>query len=305
MNRRTATICIVVIGLFALAGCAPQVVTTPVALGTGQPIVGTLNVGGSTALQPLVERAARNFEAAHPGVKINVSNTGSGAGRSGACQGKLDIGMSDVPLTAAERSSLDCADAVQTAVAMQAFVVAANTSGPGKLTALDREQMEAIFSGAVKNWSEIGGAPQQLVVINRLRGSGTRQSMADYLFDGNDTLFRSDAAEQESNDEVASTVGRTPGAISYLGLAYVNDPGLVILGIQRPNGLVLPTRDVVGGLHWPIGGPGLAITKGQPRALAAAFLSYMIGPEFRADPFWDSLGYVLPAKPAIGSQTGQ
>jgi phosphate transport system substrate-binding protein len=238
-------------------------------------------------------------------VEITVSDAGSGAGRSGACQGKLDIGMSDVPLTAAERSSLDCADAVQTAVAMQAFVVAANTSGPGKLSALDREQMEAIFSGAVKNWSEIGGASQQLVVINRLRGSGTRQSMADYLFNGDDSLFRGDAAEQETNEEVASTVGSTPGAISYLGLAYVSDPGLMTLGIQRPSELVLPTRDVVAGLHWPIGGPGLAITKGPPKPLAAAFLSYMIGPDFRSDPAWDSLGYVLPTNPAIGSQTGQ
>jgi phosphate transport system substrate-binding protein len=188
---------------------------------------------------------------------------------------------------------------------MQAFVVAANAAGPAKLTALDREQMQAIFSGAVKNWSEIGGAPQQLVVVNRLRGSGTRQSMADYLFDGNDSLFRGDAAEQESNEEIASTLASTPGAISYLGLAYVNDPSLVTLGIWRPNGLILPTHDMVAGLQWPIGGPGLAITKGQPKALAAAFLSYMIGPDFRSDPAWESLGYVLPARPAIGSQTGQ
>jgi phosphate transport system substrate-binding protein len=295
----------VVAGLFVLAGCAPRATGTPTSAPLTGQLVGTLTVGGSTALQPLVERAATNFQAAHPGVQINVSDAGSGAGRSGACQGRLDIGMSDVPLTAAERSSLDCADAVQTAVAMQAFVVTANTAGPGKLTALDREEMEAIFSGALKNWSEIGGASQQLVVINRLRGSGTRQSMADYLFNGDDSLFRGDAAELETNEEVASTVVSTPGAISYLGLAYVRDPGLMTLGIERPGGLVLPTRDVVAGLRWPIGGPGLAITKGPPKPLAAAFLSYVIGPEFRSDPAWDSLGYVLPTNPAIGSQTGQ
>jgi phosphate transport system substrate-binding protein len=300
------TMCVLAASLFAVAGCAPTApnppTTAPVA---SQPTVGTLNIGGSTALQPLVEQAARHFQASHPGVQINVSDAGSGAGRSGACQGNLDIGMSDVPLTATERSTLDCADAVQTAVAMQAFVVAANAAGPEKLTALDRDQMQAIFSGAVKDWSEIGGAPQQLVVINRLRGSGTRQSMADYLFNGDDSLFRGDAVEQESNQQIASTLASTPGAISYLGLAYVSAPSLVTLGISRPNGLVLPTRDMVAGLQWPIGGPGLAITKGQPKALAAAFLSYMIGPEFRSDPSWDSLGYVLPARPAIGSQTGQ
>jgi ABC-type phosphate transport system substrate-binding protein len=49
--------------------------------------------------------------------------------------------MSDVPLTSAEMSSLQCGDAVQTAVAMDAFAVVANPTGPGTLRALDREQM--------------------------------------------------------------------------------------------------------------------------------------------------------------------
>ena len=295
-----------VVTVMLLMACTPTVPRSPTtSSAAGQPLRGTLTIGGSTALQPLMERAAANFHAANPGVELKIGDAGSSAGRTGVCQGGLDIGMSDVPLTAAEVSNLNCADAVQTAVAMQAFVVAANPTGPGNLGALDREQMQAIFSGAVKDWSELGGAQQPLHVVNRLKGSGTRQSMADYLFSGDDTLFRGDAAEHESNEEVASVLGRTPGAVSYLGLAYVNDPGLVTLGIRRPNGLVLPTKDVVGGLGWPIGGPGLAITRGQPTGLAAAFLNYLIGPEFRSDSAWENLGYVPPSHPAIGNMLGQ
>jgi phosphate transport system substrate-binding protein len=104
-----------------------------------------------------------------------------------ACQGSLDVGMSNVPLLGSEISS--CADAIQTAVAMDAFVVTANPTGPGKIAALDREQMQEIFSGAVKNWSQVGGSNQSLVVINRIKGSGTRQSMANYLFNNDDSLF--------------------------------------------------------------------------------------------------------------------
>jgi phosphate transport system substrate-binding protein len=269
-----------------------------------QSLSGNLTVGGSTALQPLVEQAARSFQSANPGVQIVVSDGGSGSGRTGVCQGALDIGLSDVSLTEAEKSSLNCRDAVETALAMDVFVVAANPTGPGNLTALDREQMEAIFSGAVKNWSQIGGANQPLVVINRIQGSGTRQSMANYLFNGDDSLFRSDAAEQDSSDDVATNLGNTPGAISYLGVAYLSDPALVTFGIQRPEGLVLPTKEVIAGLQWPIGGPGVAITKGQPSALAAAFLNYMIGAQFQSDSVWSTLGYIPPANPAIGNPTG-
>jgi phosphate transport system substrate-binding protein len=290
--------------LLASVGCAPNVVRIPTAT-SSQPVSGTLTVGGSTALQPLVDQAARSFESANPGVQIIVSGGGSGAGRTGVCQGTLDIGTSDVPLTEAEKSSLNCGNAVETAVAMDVFVVTANPSGPGKVAGLDREQMQAIFSGAVRNWLEVGGANQPLVVINRIKGSGTRQSMANYLFSGDDSLFRGDATEMDSNQDVADNLRTTPGAVSYLGTAFVADPGLVTLGIQRPSDLILPTKDAIAGLQWPIGGPGLAITKGPPNALASAFLSYMISRQFQADPVWTMLGYVPPSNPAIGSPTGQ
>ena len=48
----------------------------------------------------------------------------------------------DVTLLGSEISGLNCGDAIQTAVAMDAFVVAANPSGAGKVAALDREQWE-------------------------------------------------------------------------------------------------------------------------------------------------------------------
>jgi hypothetical protein len=93
--------------------------------------------------------------------------------------------------------------------------------------------------------------------------------------------------------------------VSYLGIAYLSDPGLRMLGIQRPEGLVLPTRQVIAELGWPIGGPGVAITKGPPSALKAAFISYMISPQFQSDALWSKLGYVPPARPAIGNPIGQ
>jgi phosphate transport system substrate-binding protein len=197
--------------------------------------------------------------------------------------------MTDVPLADSEKSGLNCGDAVETAIAIEAFVVAANPLGPGRLAALNREQMQAILSGATSDWSDVGGANQSLVVINR-KGSGTRQSMANYLFGGgDDSQFRGDAAEQESNEDATSNLAKTPGAISYLGTAYVSDPGLVVtLGIQRPEGLILTNKAVIGRSQWPIGGPGLAVTKSQPNPLAVAFLSYLISPQFQSEPVWAS-----------------
>jgi phosphate transport system substrate-binding protein len=287
-----------------LISASPARASTPTR--SGQTLSGMLTIGGSTALQPLVERAANAFQKANADVQIMVSGGGSGSGRGGVCQGSLDVGMSDVPLTDSEKSNLSCSDAVQTAIAINAFAVVANSAGPGVVRALNREQMQQIFSGDVKNWSTLQGADQQLYVINRLRGSGTRQSMANYLFNGDDSVFNSSLPEEDSSQSVADAVSQTAGGISYLGLAYLNNPNFVVLGVQAPDGsVVMPTREAVKGSQWPIGGPGQAITRGQPSALAAAFVDYLIGPDFATDSAWDDLGLVAPANPAIGNQFGR
>jgi phosphate transport system substrate-binding protein len=277
--------------------------SAPAASGSGS-LSGKLTIAGSSALQPLVDQAAKNFQTTNKDVQITVSAGGSGAGRTGACNGSLDIGMSDVPLTDTEKSSLNCSDAVSTAVAIEAFAVAANPKGPGSVKALTKEQMQGIFSGMITNWSQVGGDNQQVVLINRLKGSGTRQSMANYLYDGDDTKFAVGASEEDNSQTVANTVGQTPGAVSYLGLAFLNQPNIVTMGIQDGSTVLMPTHDTVASGKWPIGGPGLAITKGAANALENAFLTYMISPEFEKDPIWTNLGFIPPANPKIGNPTG-
>jgi phosphate transport system substrate-binding protein len=287
---------------------SPAMADSPTVLSTsyGQALSGKLTIAGSSALQPLVDQAAKNYQTANQNVQITVSAGGSGAGRSGVCQGSLDIGMSDVPLTDQEIASLNCGDAVQTAVAIQAFAVAANPKGPSGLQALTKEQLQGIFTGQITNWSQVGGENQQVVLINRLKGSGTRQNMANYLFGGDDTQFAVGLSEEDNSQTVVNTVTQTPGAVSYLGLAFLNNPQLVTVGIQQPDGSVMmPTKSTVSTGQWPIGGPGLAITRGQGTELANSFIGYMISPSFESDPIWDALGFVVPANPTIGNPTGQ
>jgi phosphate transport system substrate-binding protein len=274
------------------------------AAAAGGALSGKLTIAGSSALQPLVDQAAKSFQAANKDVQITVSAGGSGAGRTGVCNGSLDMGMSDVQLTSQEKTTLNCSDAVQTAVAIQAFAVAANAKGPGSIKALTKEQMQGIFTGTVKNWSEVGGDNQQVVLVNRAKGSGTRQNMANYLFDGDDTRFATGASEEDNSQTVVNTVGQTPGAVSYLGLAFLSDPKLASMGIKDGTNTLTPTKDTVASGKWPIGGPGQAITRASNAALATAFINYVISAEFQKDPIWDSLGFVVPARPAIGNPTG-
>jgi phosphate transport system substrate-binding protein len=248
---------------------------------------GTLRLNGSSALLPLMQLATDQYQSTHPNLHFVVAGSRSGAGRQLVCAGSIDIGTSDVPLSAAEKSKWNCADAVETPIAIQAFAPVANPHGPGQVTSLTKAQLVAIFSGQITNWQEVGGDNQAIVLINRVGGSGTRANMVNYLFAGDDSKFAPSTMEGE-NAEVQQAVREMPGAISYLGFAYLGAPNLHALAIDN----VAPTRANIQAGTWPIGGPGYVITKGAPSAAEHAFLTWLTSAEFQQSPAFAQLGFV-------------
>ena len=261
MSTRTKAPTILLIVIVLLA-------TFALPAGAQSGLSGKLTVAGSSALLPMMQEAATQFQKANPGVQITVTGGGSGAGRKQVCAGQIDIGDSDVRLTGKEKKDLNCGSAVETPVAIQAFAPVANKTGPGSVASLSRKQLQDIFTGKITNWKDVGGDNQPIVLINRAKGSGTRAVMARYLFDGPDK-FAVGASEEDNSQTVLQTVAQTPGAISYLGFAYLDDPSIKALQIDG----VAPTRDDIMNGKWPIVGIGYSITKGQPNALANAFLN--------------------------------
>ena len=225
---------------------AGQTTTT----GTSGNLSGKLTLAGSSALLPLVQQAATVFQSKNPKVQITVTAGGSGAGRTQVCQGKIDIGDSDVKLKPDEKTKLNCGSAVETPIAIQAFAPVANKTGPGSVKNLTKQQLVNIFNGTTKNWKEVGGADQEIVLVNRAKGSGTRSQMAKFLFNGDDTKFAAGASEEDNSETVRQTVSQTPGAISYLGFAYLNNPDLLAFQVDG----VAPTKADIQSGTWKIGG---------------------------------------------------
>jgi phosphate transport system substrate-binding protein len=254
---------------------------------------GKLTAAGSSALLPMMQLAATNFQKINRDVQISVTAGGSGAGRSQVCKGQIDIGHSDVKLSNKEKTDLACSGAVETAVAIQAFGAVANKQGPGKTTDLTRDQLVGIFSGKITNWKDVGGDDQPIVLVNRAKGSGTRNNMAKYLFAGDDSKFATGSSEEDNSETVLQTVSQAPGAVSYLGFAYLNNPNIIAFSI----GSVKATRENIQNGQWPIAAPGYSITKGQPSPLAKAFLDYVLSADFQNSPGSAKLGYEpVPAK---------
>ena len=109
---------------------------------------GTLKVGGSTSVEPLMQSLRQAYIALNPGVEIEISGGGSGTGISEATSGVLDIGMSSRGLRDNEKEALTGYE-----IALDGVAVIVNPANP--LDDLTIEQVKDIFTGEVNRWNKL------------------------------------------------------------------------------------------------------------------------------------------------------
>ena len=234
---------------------------------------------GSSALQPLVETVAEEFQNSNPGRFIKVQGGGSGTGLSQVQVGAVDIGNSD--LFAEEKPGIDADALVDHRVATVGITPIVN-KGVG-ITDISTEDLKNIFLGKITNWSEVGGNDLPIVLLNRATGSGTRSTFEKWIMDGETAI---PSQEQDSSGMVRSIVSDTPGAISYVAFSYVTDE-VNVLSIDG----VEPTIENVTTNDWKVWAYEHMYTKGEPTGLTAEFLEYMLSDEVQEHIVGD-LGYI-------------
>lgn len=236
-------------GAVTLTGCGSDNPTgdTPAAdrVYEGEGLTGTLTGVGSSAQASAMNAWKTGYMSKHPGVTIQYSPDGSGAGRGALLAGAADFAGSDAYL---DEEELELAKgvcgpegAIDVPVYISPISLAYNLPGIENLK-LDPETIARIFRNEIKNWQHEAIASQnpgvdlpdrKITAVNRSDDSGTTENFTDYLSAAAPEVWPEDASgtwptklsgeNAKGNSGVVKVVANTPGAITYADDSAVDD----------------------------------------------------------------------------------
>ena len=232
---------------------------------------GSVSMSGSTSMEKLANAVAESFMEKYPNVTVTAEFTGSSAGIESVLAGSVDIGISSRNLKDDEQS----AGAAENIVAIDGIAVVADPAN--KVEDLTKDQLVSIYTGETKNWSEVGGDDQAIVVVGREAGSGTRGAFEELLDIADACVY---ANELDSTGAVMAKIASTPGAIGYVSLDVVDDSvkALKLDGVDA-------TEENIKAGNYALSRPFVMATKGEiseQKTEVQALFDYLTSDEGKA-----------------------
>lgn len=254
MKKLTAIITVLSLALTVMTGC-------------GKAGTGTVSTDGSTSMEKVIGALGESFEKNNSGVTFTYNPTGSGSGITAVAEGRCDIGLSSRNLKEEEKAQ----GLNETILALDGIAVIVNPDNP--VDDLDLETIGKIYMGEITNWKEIGGNDQEIVLIGREAGSGTRDGFESITGTEDACKYRQ---ELTSTGDVITTVAGNPAAIGYASLASVKET-VKALSV----GGVAPAEETVKDGSYVVQRPFVLVTKSgtELSETAQKFFDYITSSE--------------------------
>lgn len=235
--------------------------------GCGKTDSRTVSTDGSTSMEKVIGALGEAFEENNSGVTFTYNPTGSGSGITAVAEGRCDIGLSSRNLKDEEKAQ----GLTETILALDGIAVIVNPDNP--VNDLDLETIGKIYTGEITNWKDIGGNDQEIVLIGREAGSGTRDGFESITGTADACKYRQ---ELTSTGDVITTVAGNPAAIGYASLASVKET-VKALSV----GGVVPTEETVKDGSYVVQRPFVLVTKSGTKLSTTAqkFFDYITSSE--------------------------
>jgi phosphate transport system substrate-binding protein len=178
---------------------------------------------------------------------IEIAAHGSSTAFMDLASGKCDIGMASRKVKPEEAQALAAggdmtSPACEHVLALDGIAVILNVGNDG-VSKLSKGEVAKIFSGAVTDWSEVGGAPGPIRVYARDDKSGTFDTFKDLVL-GKDGKLTAGAERIEDSAALRNKVLADPGGIGFVGLPYAAGAKVLAVSEEGASALV-PTKFTV------------------------------------------------------------
>jgi phosphate transport system substrate-binding protein len=236
-----------------------------------------IRISGSTTVLPLAQAGAEAFNGEQSNFTVAITGGGTYAGIENLAKGKSDIAMASNNVVELKViSSGDKFNEIPIGHDGIAIVVSRQIYDSG-VTSLTRDRVRKIYSEEIDNWKDLGGPDEQIMVVAREEGSGTRDIFNEYILGRKTATMPSKCVVAESNEEMRQLIIENKTAIGYLGFSYSED-GMV--GVIALDG-VKPTAETIKNGSYELSRDLYFYTYGDAKPGALAFIDFMIGPKGR------------------------
>lgn len=237
---------------------------------------------------------AEAYQKVQPAVRISVTGGGSGTGITALINNTVDIANASRAIKTEEIAAVKAIglEPIELIVARDAIAVIVNPANP--VNNLTLEQLSAIYSGQISNWSEVGGEDRPIVRLSRETNSGTHVYFLETVLrlgdKENKTLFSTDTLLLPSSEGITAEVRDNPNAIGYDGLGYVTSEVKVVAVSSNGENFIYPSAETVNNQTYPIARDLYIYTAGTPSAQEQAYLDWLLSTEAQA--IVSKLGFV-------------
>ncbi|HJS26289.1 MAG TPA: substrate-binding domain-containing protein [Actinomycetota bacterium] len=240
--------------------------------GSGEELTGSLNISGSSTVEPITSLVAERFRSQNPAVEVAVDGPGTSDGFELFCNGETDISDASRPI---EQEEIDaCAangiEPIEIEVGLDALSVIVDPANPqecvnfGDLYALFGPESEGIdtWSDANPLASEVGGlgleADLPLTIVAPGEESGTYGSFIDLtgiedialeqgVPEDEAATLRADYQLSADDNVIVDNAAGTEGGLGFVGFAFAENAGESVkeLQVDGGEGCVAPSPDSV------------------------------------------------------------
>ena len=219
---------------------------------SAQAFAGTITVKGSDTLVVVAQKWAEVYMSAHPAQKIQVTGGGTGTGFAALQNQTTDLCNASRKIKAKEIEQ--CVKTfgkrpTEYKVALDGLSVYVNADNAAVST-LSIEELEGIFTGAIKNWKQVGGADAPITVYSRENSSGTYEFFKEAVLKGKD--FASGAQTMPGTAAVLQAVAKDKNGIGYGGAAYGAGAKHVKVSVAKGEEGIEPNEENVLSQKYPI-----------------------------------------------------